>query len=235
MSVFLENSCNPHLSYLHQPPSGPLDLWSLVLGVFRNNYDGPVIAWESHSPTGTLCEMLPWIWSLGEMVSWPDTGLALRRVSPRKIPAGVSLQPFRCPLLLIDVNENHHWLLSGDGILIFSILGRWLRKLVICKVILCWIRSLQVTWKAALWHHWVLVASPARKFSFDLEVLWCFVTRVVSGDKLWACSHLNVLDPDCHGKFQQLFLVHSQKRHPYGVKRKSDNLEVGWKDVKEIH
>lgn len=99
-------------------------------------------------------------------------------------------------LLLLDVNENYHWLLSGDLILISSTLGRWLRKVVTYQVILCWIRSLQVTWKANFRHYGVLVASPVGKCSLRLEVLWRF-TRVVVGDQIWAYSCLIIMGNFC--------------------------------------
>lgn len=61
---------------------------------------------------------------------------------------------------------------------------------------------------------------PSWKILFGLEVLWCFPTGVIAGDQLWACFRLNVPDPECHGKFQQLSLLCSQERRPQDVKRK---------------
>lgn len=129
---------------------------------------------------------------------------------------------------------------SGDLIVSASVLGRGLRKAVTYRVPLCWIRSLQVTWKATLRRCWVLVASPVGKLSFGLEVLWCFMTRVVAGGQLWACSCLNELDPDCRGKSQQISLVCPPWKHPQGVRRKSDNLwrkSIRWwgRDPRSTH
>lgn len=63
LSVFLENSRNPPVSYPCQPPGG------LVLGVCGKAYDGPVRVAESDPRPGALFEMLPWIRSLGRRVS----------------------------------------------------------------------------------------------------------------------------------------------------------------------